>query len=171
MFKNPGVKNGVFLAISYIAFTQICYHVNPKSIFNFFQYLAFFLSVFFVYKSAIEEKRRNEGLITFSEALKVTFLTYAIGGVLWAIYYYLLINVIDTSLNDVAREVTLELTEGMVDMMGGEADQLDNLEDQLDEQNMTMSFPIIFMNYLVSLIFPGFILALIISAITKNAKN
>jgi len=170
MFKNPGVKNGIFLAIAYIIFTHVCYLINPKTIFNFFQYLAFFLSVFFVYRSAIEEKGRNEGLITFSEALKVTFLTYAIGGVIWAIYYYLLINVFDPSLNDVAREVTLELTEGMVDMMGAD-DQLDNIEDQLDEQNMTMSFPIIFMNYLVSLIFPGFILALIISAITKNAKN
>lgn len=170
MFKNPGVRNGLFLAIAYIVFTHISYLINPKSIFNFFQYLAFFITVFFVYRSAVEEKRRNEGMITFSEALKVTFLTYAIGGVIWAIYYYLLINVIDPSLNDVAREVTLELTEGMVDMMGAE-DQLDGLEDQLDEQNMTMTFPLIFMNYLVSLIFPGFILALIISAIIKNAKN
>lgn len=170
MFKNPGVKNGLFLAVAYIIFTQVCYFIDPKSIFNFYQYIGFFITVFFVYRSAIDEKQLNEGVLTFSDALKVTFLCYAIGNVIWSIYYYLLINVFDPSLNDVAREVSLELAEGMLSAMGTE-DQIDNLSDQLDEQNLTMSFPMIFMNYLVSLIFPGFVLALIVSAITKNEKQ
>lgn len=169
MLKNSGVKNGLFLAIASIIFSHVCYMINPKMLLTGVAYLSFIITIFFMYRAAAEEKKLNEGFLSFSESLKVTFLTYTIGGLFGAIYIYLMFNVFDTSLNDVMREVSIEQAESLAELFGAE-DELESLPDQMEQQNIQMSFSMVFLNYLVSLIFPGFIFALVISAITKKEQ-
>ena len=170
MFANSGIKNGVFLGVGSILFSLICYMINPKWMLNGVAFLGFLIIIFFMYRSGVEERKKNEGYLSFGEALKVTFLTYIVGTLLSSIYMYLMFNVIDPSLHDVMREVSMDNAEFFAKMLGGE-DQLDQVQDQLENQNIEMSLSMVFLNYLVGLIFPGFVFALVISAITKRTDS
>ena len=170
MFKNSGVKNGIILGVASIIFAHVCYMINPRWLLTGIAYLSILITIYFMYRSAIEERRQNEGFLSFGDALKSTFLTFVIGSLFGAIYFYLMFNVIDPSLNDVMREISLEQGEMVAKFLGAE-EQLANLPDELENQNIQMNFSLIFMQYLVSLIFPGFILALVISAVTKKEQD
>lgn len=141
--------------------------VDPKMLVNPVAYLSYIFILYFMYRSAVDERRKNEGLLSFSEALKVSFLTFVIGKLFYSIYIYLMFNYFDPSLNEVLREVTADTLEYFAKLAGAE-DSLDQVHDQMESQNMQMSFSILFLDYLVELIFPGFIIALVISAITKK---
>ncbi|MDF1695583.1 MAG: DUF4199 domain-containing protein [Saprospiraceae bacterium] len=170
MLNNTGVKNGLFLGLASTVYSHVSYMINPKMLLTGVAYLAFIITIYFMYRAAAQERKLNEGILSFGEALKVTFLTYTIGGLIGAIYIYLMFNVIDPSLNDVMREVSVEQAESVAKFLGAE-DQLDSLPDEMEKQNIQMSFSMVFLNYLVSLIFPGFIFALVISAITKKENT
>ena len=167
LFANNGVKHGIILGVASIIFTHVCYMIDPKMMLNGVAYLGVFITIYVMYRSAVEERRKNEGLLSFAEALKVTFLTYVIGSLLVAVYTYLMFNVFDTGLHDVAQEVTLDTAQFFAKLSGNE-DQLGLMQDEIDSQNMQMSFSLIFLDFLVSLIFPGFVFSLVISAITKK---
>lgn len=170
MFKNSGVKNGLLLGLVSTIYSHICYMINPKMLLTGVAYLSFIITIYFMYRSTADEKKINEGLLSFGEALKVSFLTYVIGGFIGAIYIYLMFNVIDPSLVDVMKEISIEQAETIAKFLGAE-DQLENLPDEMDKQNLAMNFSMVLMNYLFSLIFPGFIFALVISAITKKEQS
>ncbi len=170
MFANSGVKNGIILGVASIIFSHICYLIDPKMMLNGVSFLGFFIVIYFMYRSAVEEKRMNEDLLSFGEALKVTFLTYIIGNLIGSIYIYLMFNFFDPALHDVMKEVSIDNAEFFVKLLGGE-DQLDQVHDQIESQDIQMSFSMVFLEYLVSLIFPGFVLSLIIAAITKKANT
>jgi len=167
LFANSGVKNGLLYGIISIIFSHVCYMIDPKMMVNGVAFFGFLIPIYFMYRSAVEERGKNEGLLSFGEGIKVTFLTFVIGSLLGTIYTYLMFNVFDTGMHDVMREVSYDNAEFFAKLLGNE-DQLDLMHDQIDSQNIQMTFSVLFFNYLVSLIFPGFILALIISAITKK---
>ena len=167
LFANSGVKNGFLYGLLSIIFSHVCYMIDPKMMLNGVALLGFLITIYFMYRSAIEERRKNEGHLSFAEALKVTFLTYVIGSLLGSIYVYLMFNVFAPEMNDVMREVSLDNAEFFAKLLGTE-DQLDLMHDQIESQNIQMSFSMVFFNYLVRLIFPGFVFALVISAITKK---
>jgi hypothetical protein len=169
MLSNSGVKNGIFLGVASTLFSHICYMINPKMMLNGVAFLGFLIYIFFMYRSAVEERSKNEGLLSFGEALKVTFITYIIGSFVSTIYMYLMFNVIDPGLYDVMKEINMDNAEFFTKLLGGE-DQLDQVQDQIENQTITMSFSMLFLNFLVSLIFPGFVFSLIISALTKKAE-
>ena len=171
MFANSGVKNGIILGIVYLIFSQVCYMINPKWILNGVAFFGYVFVIIFMYRSAVEEKRKNEGYLSFGEALKVTFVTYIIGTLFYTIYFYLMFNVFDPSLQETMREVSIETAESFAKMLGGGEEQLDMMHEQLESQEIQMTFSVMFLNYLIGLIFPGFVLALVISAITKKVAD
>jgi len=144
--------------------------MNPRMLFSGVALLAYLISIYFMYRSAVEEKSKNGGFLSFKKALNVTFSTIVIGNFIGAVYIYLMLNHFDPTLGEVMRDVTAENAEYIMKLLGGE-DQLAQVQDQVESPNIEMSFPIIFRNYLHGLIFPGFVLALIISAITKNQNS
>lgn len=167
MFKNIGVKYGIILGIVSIVYSHISYMINPKWLITGPAYFGFLLYIYFMYKSAVEERANNEGLLSFGEGLKTTFLTYVIGSLLGSIYVYLMFNFIDTSLDGVMREVQMDQGEFFANLLGAE-DQIEDISEVLEQQNIKMNFYTVFMQYLVGLIFPGFVIALVVSASTKK---
>ncbi len=170
MLTNPGVKNGILLGVVALIFAHVRYMIDPKMLFNGVSLLTYPLIIYFMYRSTVDEKNKNEGLLNFKKALNVTFSTIVIGNFIGAIYMYLMLNYFDPSLGNIMREVTIENAEFIMKLLGGE-DQLIQDQDQITSQNTEISFPIMFRTYLRSLIFPGFVLALIVSAITKNVSS
>lgn len=168
MFKNSGVRNGVYLGVASIVYSHVCYLINPRLMLNVASLFVYVIVLYFMYRATVDEKAQNEGYLSFGEALKVTFLTYVVGTFISSIYVYIMYNVVDPGLMEVAREVSIESAEFVTKLLGGNEEQLDQMYDQLESENLEMSFSMIFLNYLISLIIPGFIIAIIMSAIRKN---
>ena len=170
MLSNPGVKNGILMGVASIAYSLICYFINPKMMLNGWAFLGYIIIIFFMYRGPVEARKNGNGILKFGEALKISFLVYVLGTLISSIFVFLMFNYIDTSLNEVLREIQIEQTEFMVKLMGGE-DQLDLIQDQIEQQDMQMTPSVMVLGYLVNLIFPGFVMALIIAAITKKTGS
>ena len=170
MPQNTGLKFGIYLGVFLSLYSLFSYLINPKWMFTGAAYLTFLFPIIAMYFAAREERTKNEGLLSFGEGLKATFLTYVIGKLIHTIFIYLMLNHIDPSLMEVMKEVSIEQAEWVAGIVGAE-EQLDDLPDKLDEQAFEMNFSLLFMDYLMSLIIPGFLLALVIAAITKRDND
>ena len=123
-----------------------------------------------MYRGAVEARKKGEGVLKFGEALKTSFLVYVLGTLISSIFVVLMFNVFDPSLNEVFREIQIEQTEFMAKLLGGE-EQMDLIQDQIEQQEMQMTPSVMLLGYMVNLIFPGFVMALIIAAITKKTDS
>lgn len=168
--NNPGVQNGVFLGLILIVYNLVAWFINPDLLFNLT--LAFIVSlalyVFFMWRAGNTEKIENGGYLTFKQSLKPTFLTYVVGSLIGVIFTYLLYNFIDPTLNDMMLEKSIEMAEKMVKMFGGNEEAVEQAIAEVEKKGASMTIGTIIQNYLVGLIFPGFVLALIVSAIVKK---
>ena len=119
---------------------------------------------------AIKEKReQEEGFIGFAEALKVSFLVFVVGSIFSVIVTNVLHNM-DSELYDIAIKKSLETSEKAMNMLKvPEAQRQVELQKAADINPFT--FKMAMLQYSIGLIFPGFILALILSAILKRDNN
>ncbi len=168
---NPAIKNGLFMGIASILFTMVLYFIDPSMIFGTIAYAGMLSPIYFMWKSATEEKAINDGFLSFSEGLKAAFLTAVIGGLITQLFSYVLINFIDPSLVDVLRETSIEATEKIIAMFGDNEDAAEQMREAMEEQDFTPTLGKTLIGYLGSLIFPTFIIALIIAAITKKENK
>jgi len=165
---NNGIKNGLFMGVASVLFSMILYFVNPKMMFGGVAYLGMLIPLYFMWKAGTDEKHDNGGYLSFGQGLKVTFLSIVVGFLISNLYNYVLINFIDPSLVDVLRETSMEAAEKMAGMFGGNEDAMEAMKDAMEEQEFAPTIGSTLLTYLVGLIFPGFIFALIISAIVKK---
>lgn len=167
---NPAIKNGLFLGFGIILLYLVLYFISPDALINFSSWAAFILYIYFMYRSAVEERALNGNVLSFGDALKASFLTYVIGALIAVLFSYVLYNFIDPGLVDIAQEKVAEAMEKMSGLLGEEAQE--EMEAALEESmdKMNYSLPTLLQGYVFSLIF-GFIIALIIAAITKRNDN
>jgi len=168
--KNHGISNGLIAGLVGIVLYLGYYFINPDLLFNF--WLGFIVGlavwIYFMRKAGMDTKADNGGFLTFKEGLKPTFLTFVVGSLLTVLFSYVLFNMIDPSLNDLMKEKSLEMAEKMSSMFGASEEAVEAMREQMEEQDMSMSIGRLVQQYLIGLIFPGFILALIISAVIKK---
>lgn len=166
--ENNGIKNGLFMGVASVLFSMILYFINPKMMFGGVAYLGFLIPLYFMWKAGTDERQSNGGYLSFGGALKVTFLSIVVGFLISNLFSYVLINFIDPSLIEVIRETSMETAEKMAGMFGGNEDVMEEMKDAMEEQDFSPTLGSTLLTYLVGLIFPGFVFALIISAIVKK---
>lgn len=163
---NPIIKNGVFLALASIILQMGAYTINKSYLASMWMILpSFALLIFFMVKSVRDHKANNGGYASFGEALKSTFGTYFISTVIGIIFTYLLYNFIDPDLTEMIKQQAIATAESVSEMLGQEMD--DEVLDQLENQDFSMSFGKILANSIFPMIM-GFVISLIVSAITKK---
>lgn len=166
--ENPAIKNGVFMGIGSILFTMILYLIDSSMIFGGVAYAGFLIMIYFMWKSATEEKANNDDFMTFGEGFKAALLAAVIGGLMAQLFSYLLINFIDPSLIDVLREQSIEATEKVIAMFGDNEEAVESMREAMEDQDFTPTIGSTLLTYLGTLIFPTSVIALIIAAITKK---
>ena len=167
--NNPGFKRGLFFGGSAIALFLLAYLVNKRMIFSpgFGPLVTFVLPIVFMVFAAKDLRSDQEGFMSFGESLSVTFLTYVVGSFLYSMFNYVMTNIVDPSLLEIAREVALEA----MDKLSGffDEDQVDMMKEAVEEGTENSgSIMSALLGWAITLIFPGFIMALIISAIMKR---
>jgi len=165
----------IYGAISILLMTIVAY-TDPKGMVSFSHWstiLGYILMIGFAYFAAKKARDNNGGFIPFGEALVPSFLTLAIAGLIGIVYMFLLTNFINPDLQSVLNEAALEMSDSMIDAMGGtEEMKLQAREEAEKQQAGSSQFGIVqsLLGWLVSLIFPTLPIAAIIAAIVKKKE-
>lgn len=160
-----GVASIIFLAVHFI---------SPKMNFNIAVSLAIgtIVPFYFMYKGAKEQREEEEGLLTFGEAMAASFPIYVIG-VLILTVVQIAIFYADPGFLEAMKESTLEQSEKMFAMLENVTDVNEEGKTeamkQMSEQMDGLGIGTLLTGFVFSLLWPGAILALIVSLIVKKS--
>ncbi len=169
--ENKSVYYGLLYGGASIAIYLVLWLVNPRLIMDMGigTALSFGLPIVFMYLSIKATRDQQEGLISFGEAIKSSFITYVIGSLMGIIFTYILYNMIDPSLLELQKEVAVETAEKMMSMLGQDNEEmLEEMREEMAEQSDQLGMGQLMMGWFISLLFPGLMLSLIMSAILKK---
>lgn len=170
--NTPGVQNGIFAGLVSIVYSMILWFVNADLMFNFLasSVVGLVILIFFMVRAGNETKLENDGFLTFKQALKPTFLTFVVASFLSMVFMYILYTFIDPTLNDLALEKGMEMSEKVARFLGANDEAIEQIriegERQMEAGTQRGLGQYIF-GFAGSLIF-GFIISLIVSAIIKK---
>ncbi len=168
-FNQTAITYGViagliFLAINFGAWAlaDTPTYVSALGITTFIPYVIVLLIV-----GGIRLRKQNENLMTFSEALKFTFLAYVIYALIEAIGNYVLYAIVDPDLTSKVLEITLQKTQKMMEAFGASAQQTEDAISKAQKEPQTTSFKQVIVGLGTSLIW-NFIKSLLISVIIRR---
>ena len=164
-FSNPSVRNGVICGLILVAYNLVLYIAGPRMIFSWMAWLSLVIYVVFMVRS-VREAREGESEFSFKQALKPSFITYLVASLMAMIFSYVLFNFIDPGLMDIQREKTMEMVEWMA-RFGGE-DAVEAALEKVEGDDFSFGPLKAIQAYALGLIFPGFIIAAIISLIMRR---
>jgi hypothetical protein len=122
------------------------------------------LSVSFIYR------RQKGGYVTMKEVLKFAFLIYVAYEIIYAIYFFILYQLIDPGLNDKVLQATVEKTKSFMERMGSSDDQIDDTIKRIQEGKSTSVTQQTLLGFGFAIIY-DFIKSLIIALIVKRDKK
>jgi hypothetical protein len=166
------IKKGFFSGAAVIAIYSIAYTIQPTFYFEFgFGFATFLVNLGFMAWAVQTKKSESNGLISFSEALKISFLVIVISNLLFYIYDYLMNNMIAPELPILAKEFALERVMHLSEMFGADLDEdtVHAIEKSFDE-HQGQSLGRSFFSFLQSLI-GGFGGSALVAIFLKNKSN
>ena len=169
------VKFGLYYFLTSTGILLIQYLAARESLFNptIGIITSFLLPILFIVLS-IKADRADEGGYTMAEGIKAGMITFGIGTFLSMIFTYVLFNIIDPALIDegiqFAREIAEKTADTMAGLMGADEATKAEMLEEMNSQEMTNPFTIMTLGlgWVIGLIFPGLIIALISAAILKR---
>jgi hypothetical protein len=156
------LKWGIISAIFSIIFSTILYitdlWMNPWLVST-----SYVILTICIFMSMKEYKSLNNGFLNYGEGLGLGTLLSAVAGVFSSTFNYVYTTFVDTSINQKILDIQRE---GM-EKRGMSEEQI---EQFMEISANFMSPGIVFLSNILSIIFIGFIISLIIAAIQKNTK-
>ena len=172
--KNQGVKFGLIYGALSIVLSLITYFTAPENLVSFTSWTAIaglILMLACMYMSSKNTRDDKGGFIPFGEALIPALVTFVIGGIIGVIYMYVLTNFIDTGVQDVIRESTVDMQRGMFEMAGMPEDQiLEALEQAEADMEGQFSLGALAFGTLFNILVMGLPVSAIIAAIVKKKE-
>lgn len=120
--------------------------------------------VIFMWQACRKGAQMNENF-PFREALRTAFAVYVIASVIYYGFYYVLHGLVDPELSVIQRELMIETTRQMSDMLG--AGNMEREIQQLENASLEVRPRALLLSLGWSLI-GGFLISLIIAAITRR---
>jgi hypothetical protein len=159
--KQVGLKYGIYLALVSIIYTLIL-QILGLAANRWLGYVGLIFIIIALILAHRDFKRVNE-YMSFGQGLGISMLIVTISSVLGSIFSYIYIKFVDNSMLDVIREQAIVQMEerGMSDT---QIDQAMEMQAKFTTPEMILVFGIL------GGIFFGFIIALIVTAITKKSN-
>lgn len=161
-FQTPWVKYGVIYGIISICLFLFSAYVTPIGIW-IQSLLGLVIMIVCMVFSAKEEKGSKDGILTYGEALKNTFLTGFSGMVLSGLTTIILLNLVDPSLVEVLHAQALESVESMMSTFGASDDVINEAIEKAEEDIESQFTPVA----QVLNILKGSIMVIIVAAIVS----
>lgn len=166
--KQYDAKYGLMAGGISILISLIVYLIDPNSYLKFGGVVSALPMLYFIVAAALAVKQQNKGFISFGDAFKNSWVTYLIYSLLATIFLYILFNFIDPQLIETMKETSIELLEKLRSTLGDEStdEAIKKIEESTQQGVGSLAF-----SFLISLIFPGAFLSLIIALIVKKEDN
>lgn len=168
--KNQGLSFGLYAGLGTIMLSLLLYLVSTKAWLSYGSYLNWLIYIAAMVYAAKNTREDLGGYMTWGQSLLPTWLVYVVGSFLGLVFFYVMLNFIDPGLNDVLGEIAKEQAEKMMRMFGAPEDQIEQAMADMENQDFSMGIGKMIMGYVIGLIFPGFVLAAVISLIMKRKK-
>lgn len=167
--NNISINNGLFLGIVLVVSSLAIYFVNVEAFLLYKSYLLFIVVVLLYFKTANDIKKSNGGELSFMDGFKGILLASAVGFAICTIFEYIQFNIIDPTLADQLKDLTLEKMEEASAFVG--SDQMDALVETIEEEEFGFSLSRSIMSYAIRMLFPAAVIGAIVSLITKKEKS
>lgn len=166
-----GLKYGLISGTISLLILFGLYAVNPELIFSawMLQMLGTLVMIMLMAMAVREFKADNAGFASFKQAFQSSFFTYAVASLIAMLGQYVLIYVIDPSLQELQMKITEEATIKALEMFGADEDMIEQSLAEIEKQG-TPGPGQMALGYVFSLIF-GAIIAAIVAAITKSRNR
>ena len=157
---SVSIKWGLILGVLLIAFglvIQLAGMIGNQSV-SMISYIFVIAAIYMAHKAYKDD---GDGFMSYGQGLGIGTLTVLIGSVLGSIFSYINMKFIDTTIIETVKELQYEkmIEQGMSDV---------EIERTMDMSASFMTPGFIAIMAVVATVFFGFILSLIVSAITKN---
>lgn len=167
-FESPAVRNGILGGMAGVILALLFYIFNTKMFFSIAGWLVIAVYIVFVVKAAREQKKISDAF-PFREAFKTTLLSYAIMNLIYIVFHFILMNVVDPGLVEVQKEIALETLEKMSGILGEEG--MEAAIDQIENQDMRFTLGKALSTFAIGLLFPGALITAIVAAVMKDTKK
>lgn len=165
--QNHALRNGLIMGLGCIALTLVFYFISPSMMISWGSWISYAVILFFMYKTIKDIRDDNGGFISLGDGFKNSWISYIIGMTLSSLFSFVLIKYIDTSLLDIIREEQVKALEKMGSMFNLPEEDLQKQIEAIESTN-PFSPATFLLGILVSFIFPGSLIALIMAAIMKK---
>jgi len=163
--------NGLLAGIVYIVVVLAIHFINPSLNFNFTVTSIFtaIIYLFFLIRAGFQQRKRLGGFLGFGEVFVPSIAIYAIGSLIGLIFTIIMLTT-DPEFAELMRETSKEAMERTLKVTGMSEDQIALEMEKANEnqKNDVTSLSTLFVGWLISIIVPGLIYALIASLITKK---
>lgn len=131
---SHALRYGSIMGVIGIVLTLLFYAVDFSLLADWkIGILLFLIFIGFVMYAGIDYRKKVGGYLSYGNAFKHSFITFAIGGLIGTIANIVLYGLIDPELPQKLTEVGLENTESMMSKFGAPQDKIDEQMDQLRE--------------------------------------
>ena len=133
--KDFYIKHGLIYGVISIVYLMITYLLGVKAMtsgWNSAIQLVVFIGLFVFI--GLEARKINGGFISFGEAFKAIFLSFALGSFLYLLFNFVLNTVINPSLPGQLFEEGVKTATSMMEKFGMSEDDIEKTYDQMMEQ-------------------------------------
>lgn len=162
------INNGLFLGATLVIASALFYFVNIEWYLLFKSYILLVVVVLLYFKTANDIKKSQDGMMTFGEGFLGIIIASAVGFAICTIFEYITYNIIDPTLADQLKDMSLAKIEEASAFMND--DMMDDMMEKLEEQSFNLDLGKSLLNYGIRMLFPAAALGAIVAAITKKSE-
>ncbi len=164
--RNPGLKYGVLCGAVVVVIMYIFAQTNPEALFYYGKYVFWGLYLAAMFIATFEVRKLEGGFIGFRTALRPAFLTFVVASLQYFVFYYALVNFVDTSIVEIEREVAISAIESTRNMVGNR--QVEDMIEAIQAEDYGFHLSDMLWAYVRNLIFPGFVFALFVAFLVRK---
>ena len=171
--KNIYTKNGILLGVVLILNASVLHAIDPRVFLNWSPWIGYIAMIYFMYRSAVETRASESGILPFGNAFIAALLPLVIGFYIYSLFTYALYNWINPGLVEIVKETAIESAtyaiEKMSSMFDMDMDQ-DKVIEALEKEDYSFNLGKVFLSWLLTSLM-GCIPALVIAAFTKRGED
>lgn len=167
---NQGVTYGILLGLIELVlmYGGWAFGINIFVTIQFWSAFIPYLILILIFVG-LQIRKNNDGYLSFKEAIKFIFLSYAVTALIVAIGTYILYNIIDKDLSNKSFQVALQKTQEMMSKMGANEEQTNKAIADAKSKQTETNLSTIFLGLGLQLIW-AFVKALLIALVIKKEK-
>ncbi len=163
-----GLLAGAVFIIAYLVF----YFIDPSLNFDVTLSIIYttIIYLFFLIRAAFQQRKSLGGFLGFGEVFVGSIAIYAIASFIGVIFTLIMMR-LNPELVELMKESSNQAAESMLSMTGQSKEQIALVIEEANESqdfNQLTSLSTQLMGWLINIIFPGLIYALIASLVTKK---